>query len=184
MMRLTQLVIVALALAWPGGSLLAETVPPPRDIGCIEIKDLEPDYTARELAGAVRSCVEAERHGAAVGLFLAYNSTAMFDQQRVRDETAHVVVQELNGWIFSGYSRAQIDALKHYVTLFRSGEGDYFETVCKGLRDADPPDYRPSYMIVRGQMPRKHAEDWAVEGFDPQEAWNVAVSGINGCPAF
>lgn len=138
------------------------------------------DIQPTEWGWAVRDCVEQGQHGPAVRAFFAYNSYILFDQQRVRDESAHVVKDELNVWIFSGYSRDQFNALKPMINQMRAKEGDFYGATCQALRDLGPPDYHPQYMIKRGMIPRKSDTDWQTEGFDSTAAWAKALS-VNGC---
>lgn len=160
---------------------VAEEPPVPRMLPCFEIEALQPDHTALELGGAVRSCVEAGRHGDGMALFIAFNSYSLFDQQRVRDNTAHEVLRELNQWIFNGMGKDDIDVLRRYAEQLREGDNAYQDRICNALWAVGPPSYRPSYMISFGQMPRKDDDDWQVEGFDPQSAWKVAVGEENHC---
>lgn len=159
----------------------AEDVPPPRSLGCLELTEIRPAHTARDLAGAVRVCVDDGRHGDAFALFIAYNSVAVFDQQRVRDTSAHLVLHDLNMWVFTGYSRNQITSLKGNAAAFRDTSSAFHRDVCAALVALPPPRYRPSYMIAAGQMPRKDAADWQVKGFDPAVAWQTSVLEVNGC---
>lgn len=138
------------------------------------------DIRPTEWGWAVRDCVEQGRYDTAITAFFAYNSYILFDQQRVRDESAHVVKDELNVWIFSGYSRDQFNALKPYTAEMRAREGAFYTATCAALHRLGPPAYRPQYMIKRGMIPRKSEEDWQVEGFDPTAAWQEALE-INGC---
>jgi len=149
---------------------------------CQTLAELRADQDARHLAGAVRGCVEDERYVDAVQTFWAYSNYALFDQQRVRDESAHVAVQELHGWIFSGYSFAIVEELKKVIADLRNPDGAFLAATCRGVAEAGPPEYRPAYMIKRGMIPRKTDDDWMVDGFDAEAAWRKALVEINGCP--
>lgn len=149
---------------------------------CQALADLRKEQTARELAGIVRACVDEGAHVNAIQTFWAYSNVALFDQQRVKDESAHVAVQELHGWVFSGYSFQTINALKEVIADLRDPESPFLAETCRGVFVAGPPEYRPDYMIWRGIVPRKHEEDWKVEDFDPDAAWRKALVEINGCP--
>ncbi len=149
---------------------------------CLKVKDINSEQDARFLAGAVRTCVDESRYEDAIQLFWAYSNFGLFDQQRVWDESAHVALQELHGWIFSGYSRDDIDALKKHIGRLRDPESAFLAETCQAVKAAGPPTYRPDYMIKRGIMPRKSDDDWLTEGFNSQFAWNKALHTINGCP--
>ncbi|WP_204113077.1 hypothetical protein [Shimia biformata] len=164
-----------------GAAAWAEEPPVPRMLPCFEIEDVQPDHTALELAGAVRSCVEAGRHGDGMAIFIAFNSYSLFDQQRVRDETAHEILTELNQWIFNGMGKDDIDVLRRHAETLRLGDSAYQDRICNALWAVGPPSYRPSYMIAFGQMPRKGDDDWQVDGFDAEVAWKVAVGEKNRC---
>ncbi|SHG53897.1 hypothetical protein [Cognatishimia maritima] len=149
---------------------------------CQTLEDLHAGQTARELAGIVRDCVAQERNENAIEMFWAYSNFSLFDQQRVWDESAHVAVQELHVWIFSGYSFDTINALKAVIARLREPNSAFLAETCKAVAKAGPPDYRPTYMITRGLMPRKSDDDWLTEGFDADAAWQKALVEINGCP--
>lgn len=182
-MRMILLVVFALA----GQSVGAQSfnpqrdVPLSRDLGCVAAEQWQNDTTPPEWARVVRACVTQERMADAIAAFWVYNSYILFDQQRVRDESAHVVKSELNAWVFAGFSRAQIDALKVWVDRMRGPGHAFHARTCGALSALGPPDYRPAYMIVRGMIPRKNETDWQVAGFDPNAAWRVAIEDENGC---
>lgn len=134
------------------------------------------------LAGGVRSCVTQERYQDAIRLFFAYSNFSLFDQQRVWDETSHVAVQELHGWIFSGYSQDQIAALKVVIDELRTPGSALLRDTCQSVARAGPPNYRPDYMIKRGEIPRRSDEDWQTKDFDANAAWSKALVEINNCP--
>lgn len=152
-------------------------------LGCQTLDDLHAGQTARELASVVRNCVGQKRYETAIEMFWAYSNFSLYDQQRVWDESAHVAVQELHGWIFSGYSFDTINALKVEIARLRDPDGAFLADTCRAVWQAGPPDYRPTYMIKRGMMPRKSDDDWLTEGFDSDAAWRKALIDINGCPA-
>lgn len=150
---------------------------------CLELNEIDTSHDARFLAGSVRGCVDGARYEDAVRMFFAYSNFSLYDQQRVWDESAHVAVQELHAWIFSGYSIDQINALKAVINRLRDPESAFFKETCRDVAAAGPPTYRPTYVIKRGMMPRKTEDDWLTEGFDPAAAWKKALVEINGCPA-
>ena len=177
-----QWAVLAAILAGPPGQVgQAQTVAPPPQLACFEIEGLTPDQTARDLAGSLRQCVDEGRHGDAMALFVAFNSYALFDQQRVRDTTAHLVLDELNGWVFSGMWSDDMGVLKRYAEQFQDAGSAYHRRICSALWQVGPPSYRPTYMIVAGQMPRRDDADWQTERFDPETAWITAVHDTNGC---
>lgn len=152
-----------------------------RDLGCRGHETWAADITAPEWAKVVRACIARGEMEKAVAAFWVYNSYLLFDQQRVRDESAHVVKSELNGWIFAGLSRDQIDQLKVWVDRMRQPGHAFHAETCGNLARLGPPQYRPDYMIVRGMIPRKSEDDWKTEGFDRAEAWDIATVAENGC---
>lgn len=173
-----RLILVALLLVTP--ALAQDT---PRTLGCIAQSRIAPDHTPSELARAVRACIEAGNYETAMQIFYTYSAFTLFDQQRVRDESAHIVLQDLTPWIFTGYPRDVIDALKHQADRLRDRNSAFFVETCATIAAIGAPSYRPGYMIRHGMVPRKHAEDWAHDDFDAAAAWRKAVVEINGCPA-
>ena len=154
----------------------------PREFGCIEQSDVRPDHRPSELARVVRACISGMQYARAMQVYYTYSSFTLFDQQRVRDESGHVVLQELTPWIFSGYSRDVIDSLKEQADLLRGGDETFLSETCAMIRTIGWPTYRPTYMIDRALMPRKHAEDWTHDDFDPARAWERALTEVNNCP--
>lgn len=148
---------------------------------CLTLDEIDANLDARFMAGSVRGCIETERYEDAIRMFFAYSNFSLYDQQRVWDESAHVAVQELHVWIFSGYSIDQMNALKAVVGRLREPDSKLFRDTCIAVSSAGPPNYRPTYMIKRGMMPRKTDDDWLTEGFDSQAAWQKALIEINGC---
>ena len=174
--------LLLLAL-WPF-SLQAQEYTAPRELGCVPHIELRADMTPPELARIVRACVNAEAHENAFAVWLSFNSYALYDQQRVKDESAHMVLQDLYSWTFSGYPRDVMDDLKLAADLYRDANGDAFLRACEVIVATGRPDYRPTYMIATGMWPLKNPDDWRTDPFDGDAAWRNAVSDINGCPEF
>ena len=149
---------------------------------CQTLSELHAGQTARVLASVVRDCVSKKRYENAIEMFWAYSNFSLYDQQRVWDESAHVAVQELHGWIFSGYSFDRLNALKAEIARLREPDSPFLEATCRAVAQAGPPNYRPTYMIKRGMMPRKTDDDWQTQAFDSRAAWQKALVEINGCP--
>ena len=160
----------------------ADAQPAPRHLGCVPAGGVTTDMTARELASAVRSCVQEDQLDRAIQLYLTYSNYILFDQQRVKDESAHVIVGELNSWIFTGYSYRKMQDLKVWVDRLRDPEDDFLPRTCALIKQAGYPTYRPDYMIVRGMIPRKNDDDWQIEDFNPDAAWDKALHEVNTCP--
>lgn len=150
---------------------------------CLRISEITSEHDARYLAGSMRGCIEEARYEDAIQVFFAYSNFALFDQQRVWDESSHVAVQELHAWIFTGYSQDQVASLKAVIDLLRAPESPLLLETCRMVAHAGPPEYRPTYMIKRGQTPRRTDDDWLSEGFDPSTAWKKALVEINHCPS-
>jgi len=138
------------------------------EMSCINLSELQTSDTPPRLARSVRDCIAQERYEDAMRVFLAYSTFGTFDQQRVRDESGHTAFVELNVWIFGGYRR---------------DEGKLFLATCEAIRSAGWPDYRPTYMIERGILPRKTDDDWVTDGYGAAAAWEKALVEVNGCPA-
>ncbi|MDG1737320.1 MAG: hypothetical protein P8L68_04555 [Paracoccaceae bacterium] len=153
-----------------------------RRYGCLPPAEVTADITARELASATRACVEDDQPRRAIQLYLTYSSFIIFDQQRVKDESAHLVVGELNSWILTGYEYDKMQELKHWIDQLRDADSAYLKETCAGITAVGPPTYRPDYMIKRGMQPRKSDEDWVTQDFDPVAAWDKALYEINPCP--
>ena len=151
------------------------------DMSCITLAELQTTDTPPRLARSVRDCIAQERYGDAMQVFLAYSVYGTFDQQRVRDESGHAAFVELNSWIFGGYRREIVDELKLVSAKLRE-KGEFFLTTCGAIRQAGWPEYRPTYMIERGIMPRKTEDDWVTDGFVAAVAWETALVEVNGCP--
>lgn len=150
--------------------------------GCLPPAEVTADITARELASATRACMDQGDPRRAVQLYLTYSSFILFDQQRVKDESAHVIVGELNSWIFTGYSFAQMNELKLWVDQLRDADSEFLDETCREIEAIGYPSYRPDYMIIRGMVPRKTDEDWRTDDFDADTAWKKALYEINPCP--
>jgi hypothetical protein len=166
--------LMSLSFAAYGQDIRRHGCPPPAEVTA--------DITARELASATRFCLDEGDPRTAIQLYLVYSSFILFDQQRVKDESAHVIVGELNSWIFTGFDFDQMQALKIWVDKLREPDSAFLRETCDGVRAIGYPTYRPDYMIARGMIPRKSENDWQVEGFDPDIAWDRALYDINPCP--
>jgi len=156
----------------------------PRDLGCVAHEDLSTEMIPPELARIVRACINDAQFDNAFRVWLSFSSYALFDQQRVADESAHAVLQDLYSWTFAAYPRGVMDQVKAAANAFRDPEGDAFLGACAQIIETGHPTYHPAYMIVHGMWPRKSEEDWLAADFDPVAAWVRAVSEVNGCPAF
>lgn len=154
----------------------------PREFGCLNQAEITNDMHPSELARSVRACVQDQRYDDAVQVYYTYSSYGLYDQQRVRDESAHVVLGELSQWMFSFFDRTTMTALRASIDKLRDTEHPFFLATCATLKTLGPPMYRPGYMIRYGMMPRKSDDDWQHDDFDPDAAWRKAVVEINACP--
>lgn len=149
---------------------------------CQSLDTLNDQQTARQLASEVRKCVFAEQYEDAVRIFFAYSNFILYDVQRVWDQSAHVVVPELNEFALIGYSYDQTNALKAVIDRMRDPESEFLSETCRAIAKAGPPAYRPTYMIRRGEAPRRSDEDWATQDFDSNIAWRKTLIDVNKCP--
>ena len=154
----------------------------PREFGCIAQDELHNDMHPSELARIVRACADEQRYDAAVQVYYTYSAYGLFDQQRVRDESAHVVLAELSQWMFAFLDRTTMTGIRASIDKLRDVAHPFFLDTCAAIEALGPPDYRPRSMIRSGMLPRKTDEDWQLEGFDAEAAWRKAVSEINNCP--
>lgn len=150
--------------------------------GCSATQEIAPTDRPPELAARVRTCIQQGQFELAMAHFYAFSSHALFDQQRVKDESAHVVVRELQGWMFGGWSAAQMEGLGAVAAALRDPKNDLLNDVCAQLQANGPPTYEPGYMIIRGMVPRKNSGDWHHQDFDPTIAWRRALHELNNCP--
>lgn len=176
--------VYLIALVICGAALAQHTAQDnlPRDFGCLAQTELSRDMHPSELARIVRHCAEAGRFTDAVQVYYTYSSYGLYDQQRVRDESAHVVLSELSQWMFAFLDRDTMTGLRGAIDLMRDPNSALLLATCAQLAKLGPPDYRPSYMIRYGMIPRKSADDWQHDVFDSDAAWHTAVVQINGCP--
>ncbi|MEP5153971.1 hypothetical protein [Planktotalea sp.] len=153
----------------------------PRDFGCLSQSELRNDMHPSELARIVRACAEDQRYDDAIQVYYTYSSYGLFDQQRVRDESAHVVLPELSQWMFAFLDRPTMTGVRASIDKMRDPKHPFFVETCGNIFALGPPDYRPGYMIRYGMIPRKSANDWQHEVFDTDAAWHKAVVEINKC---
>lgn len=155
----------------------------PREFGCIGQAQLSNDMHPSELARIVRACADEQRYDDAVQVYYTYSSYGLFDQQRVRDESAHVVLGELSQWMFAFLDRSAMKGIRTAMDQMRDPTHPFFRATCIGIQTLGPPRYRPGYMIRYGLIPRKSDDDWQHTRFDSAAAWDKAVIEINRCPA-
>lgn len=175
--------LICAALILPGAAAAQMNETPPRDFGCIAQSEITPDMHPSELARIVRHCAAAQRFEDAVQVYYTFSSYGLYDQQRVRDESAHVVLGELSQWMFAFLDRNTMTGLRAAIDQMRDPGSALFQDTCAKLTALGPPDYRPGYMIRYGMIPRKSDDDWMAQDFDSAAAWGKAVTEINGCPA-
>jgi len=154
----------------------------PREFGCLSQRELSNDMHPSELARIVRACASEQRYDDAVQVYYTYSSYGLFDQQRVRDESAHVVLGELSQWMFAFLDRTTMTGIRASIDKLRDPAHPFFLDTCVEIEALGPATYRPGYMIRYGMMPRKSADDWQHDTFDSAAAWRKAVSEINDCP--
>ena len=176
--------VVLLGVLTLGSGVQAQTTDTmPRDFGCLAQSELRNDMHPSEMARIVRACGQAARFEDAVQVYYTYSSYGLFDQQRVRDESAHVVLGELAQWMFAFLDRPTLSGMRAAIDKMRDPQHPFFRQTCDAIHELGPPSYRPEYMIRYGLVPRKSADDWQTFGFDADAAWHKAVVEINGCPA-
>ena len=153
-----------------------------RSAECLDLNRISANVPPPELAQDIRNCIENGNFAPAMQLFYIYSSYGLFDQQRVRDDSAHIVLSESRQWIFGGWNATVMAGLRDVAAAMRQADDPVLLQVCRWLQDNGPPNYRPGYMIIRGMIPRKSDDDWMTMDFDPQRAWARALHEVNNCP--
>lgn len=151
------------------------------DPGCRALSGYGPEVPPPVLARGIRNCIAEARFAEAVEVFVGFNSHLLFDQQRVRDVTAHVAVQDLNRIALEGLKPEERAAMRAILERFGDPGDPVHVSICAAVAERGTPGYVPLYMIGRGANPLKSEDDWRTPGFDPQAAWRRALVEINGC---
>ena len=149
---------------------------------CSQITDVSAEVTPPALAKNVRACIAQGAYADAMAHFYVWSAHGLFDQQRVKDASAHIVLREGQAWIFGGWPSEDMAGLRDVAQAMARPDDENLQAVCAYLAHRGPPDYRPGYMIARGQIPRKSDEDWRVVDFDADAAWDAALHELNNCP--
>lgn len=187
-----------LAQAWQPGTPLptrtaspaAAALPPPAEpapqmqtLPCSAGKELKNTYTPFELYLSVTPCVEEKRYEEAANMFVLAGLYGRYDQQRVRDRSAHQAVTVLKTAVTPHFS----DGFREYLSSLASGE--QLAGLCATMRKVGRPDYYPSYMVNHGlasltaQIEGMPQPEGALdEAFDPQAAWELALDQYLHCP--
>ena len=63
-------------------------------------------------------------------VYYIYSSYGLYDQQRVRDESAHVVLGELSQWMFAFLDRTTMTGIRASIDKLRDPEHLFFQDTC------------------------------------------------------
>ena len=151
------------------------------DLSCRSLAEIEDAIIPPRLVQIIRTCLREDQFDYAVEVFVGYNSHLLFDQQRVADETAHVVVQELNTLLLEGLSSDEMSAMRDRLSAFKTQGSATHVAICEAMAERGKPNYKPDYMIYKAANPLKSDQDWRTEAFDPDVAWRRATVELNGC---
>ena len=107
----------------------------PREFGCIGQDEISNDIHSSELARIVRACAAEQRYDDAVQVYYIYSSYVLYDQQRVRDESAHVVLGELSQWMFAFLDRTTMTGIRASIDKLRDPEHPFFQDTCVEIEE-------------------------------------------------
>ena len=107
----------------------------PREFGCIAQDEISNDMHSSELARIVRACATEQRYDDAVQVYYIYSSYGLYDQQRVRDESAHVVLGELSQWMFAFLDRTTMTGIRASIDKLRDPEHPFFQDTCVEIEE-------------------------------------------------
>ena len=107
----------------------------PREFGCIGQDEISNDIHSFELARIVRACAAEQRYDDAVQVYYIYSSYVLYDQQRVRDESAHVVLGELSQWMFAFLDRTTMTGIRASIDKLRDPEHPFFQDTCVEIEE-------------------------------------------------
>lgn len=160
-------------------------------IGCIGRDGLSGQLTPVELYRDVASCIDQERYDDGLFLYALAGAYGRFDILRVKDATAHDVVNFLPGMYFKQLDQTKVAAFKDRVKQM-SGNDSLKAKYCLDLESMSPPRYFPTYMISHGLAATANAlgaplpgtnpgDNPLVSPFDVPKAWKQAVDESLQC---
>jgi len=104
---------------------------------------------------------------------------ALFDTQRVADETAHGALQALYAESFGGLPATEASRLNVSIGELNP-DNPRAQAICEHLVSSEPPAYFPGYMVSHGLGAFSgEPQDLLVEGFDEEGAWMRSLEFIN-----
>lgn len=170
---------------------------PTHELGCIELDDVEDEYTPIDLYAAYMKCIEVGEYQKARDLFLTAGAFGTFDKMRVTDTTAHQILTIIVARNSILLTPEQKEKLEEVITPMTAPKSKALQDLCEEVEDIGPPDYQPDYMIQQSlQVIQKAVQQAAmqdageqkldaksvlVEGFDEDDAWEKALKNYLKC---
>ena len=155
--------------------------PKPKNLKCISIHQVKSDYTPMDILSAAKSCIKRNKTAQAIELFNLGYLYIQFDMQRVKDITAHQIV---NIYIkeYQDFIQKQNISIKYYSKLEDLSQKSF----CKKLNGLPHPTYAPKYMIQHGmnammlgidpKVTKNPFEDALVNDFDAKKTWKLILA--------
>ena len=148
-------------------------------LDCEPATEINTTYSAADVVAGAVACVEAEKFDEAADLVMVSSAFALFDTQRVADETAHGALQALYSEAFGGLPADQASRLNDSITRM-SPDNPRAQVICEPLEASEPPTYFPGYMVSHGLGAFSgESQEPLVEDFDADAAWMRSLDFIN-----
>jgi TPR repeat protein len=161
------------------------------NVRCIGRDGVNGQLTPVELYMDVASCIDQEKYEEGLFLYSVAGAYGRFDILRVKDATAHGVVDFLPGMYFKQLDQTKVATFKERVKQI-SGNDVLKAKYCLDLESVGPPAYFPTYMISHGMAATANALGVSLQGtnpgdnplvspFDAPNAWKQAVDEYLQC---
>jgi hypothetical protein len=149
---------------------------------CRDLGTLESSMSPADLYPAVPECVRQRKYELAAQLYALAGTYARFDQLRVADRSAHQAKTVLEMNYLGGLAEQQRARFSAEIEAIASS-AHRLTGLCQAIRKVGYPRYFPSYMVQHGMgaFTGQTTPDGLVVGFDPEKAWNEALSSNVHC---
>jgi hypothetical protein len=137
-------------------------------LGCVNLGQVSPLHSPRELFPGVRDCIYREDYARAARLYGLAGLYGRIDVMRVEDPTAHEVISVLIQRNLGGFPQEQLDRVQQEIARL-ADDKRAMDEICNEVRAIGPPVYYPAYMIDYGTD--ESIRQPIRPGFDLESVW-------------
>lgn len=151
------------------------------DLGCIHASQISNQDTPADLYPAVAECLNQDKDGQAVILYVVAGAYSQYDLLRVSDKSAHDAPAIVRNQALAPLGDARMKQFSDEILIALQDDSIHLN-LCKMLLKIGPPRYLPTYMTQHGMGAFTNSDaDHQIKDLDPVSNWLGVMNDYTKC---